>query len=264
MIDVTAAIDAAFDAERPQEARAYIGASNVGNSCDAAVAFSWRGYPDNKIDARLKRIFRDGHRIEDQVVRDLRKAGIHVMARDPLSGRQWRYTAYGGFVIGHADGLWEQPNGEIIGVEIKSANDGKFKRFQRYGVRTSHPIYYDQMQLMMGMGHLKRFVIIFYNKDSSAYAHEYVDFDEFRFFYLKAKVERILDNNAARVSQDESDWRCRGCFKADACWRGALPDDRNVRTCGNARGRTDGTFECSMCDGQTCTSWRPYQPKDTP
>lgn len=259
MIDVSGLIKQAFSDEPRGEARAYIGASGVGHACDASIAFSFRGYPDKEPDEQLKRIFRDGHRIETQVIKDMRKAGLYVMEKDPMTGKQWSYRSYGGHALGHADGLIEDGS-ETCGVEIKSMGDSKFKDFVSKGVKSSHPIYYDQMQFMMGMSGIKRFVLVAYNKNNSDFHHEWVHFDEFRYYSLEAKVERVLANEARKISRDESDWRCRSCFKFNACWRGELPAKRTVRTCGNARGNNDGTFSCSLCDGKTCISWRSYEP----
>ena len=261
MTDISGKIRDAYSNEPRGEARAYIGASGVGQSCEASIAFSFRGYPDTPPSEQLKRIFRDGHRIEYLVVKDMAKGGVHVMEKDPMTGKQWRYTSYGGHAIGHADGLTEIDD-KVVGVEIKSMNDNKFNEFAKKGVKVSHANYYDQMQFMMGMSGIERFVLVAYNKNNSAYHHEYVDFDVFRFESLNLKVERVLSNMAAKCSIDESDWRCRGCFKVDACWRGELPKERSVRTCGRSTGNHDGTFACETCGGDVCSSWMPYTPLD--
>ena len=59
----------------PQPARQYLGASGVGHQCEANLAFSLRGFPNTEPSPQLLRIFREGHRLEDQVVSDLKKAG---------------------------------------------------------------------------------------------------------------------------------------------------------------------------------------------
>ena len=105
MTDITDLIEQAFAKPRDQKARQYIGASGIGQQCDASIAFSFRGYPDTPPDSRLARIFRDGHRIEYDVVKDMRKAGLHVMEKDPMTGKQWRFEGYGSLVMGKADGL---------------------------------------------------------------------------------------------------------------------------------------------------------------
>ena len=258
MADITKLID---EIERRKEKpRAYIGASGVGQACDASIAFSFRGYPDTPPDPRLSRIFRDGHRIEYVVVSDMKKAGIHVMEKNPMTGKQWRFEGYGGLVMGNADGLVEIDE-QTVGLEIKSMNDAKHKEFVRKGIKGSHPQYFDQMQFMMGLSGIQRFLMVAYNKNTSAYHHEYVDFDEFRYAYLTAKVERVISNEAHKVSEDESDWRCRGCFKRDACWHGAMPEEMTVRTCGNSYAEPDGTWKCNVCDGVNCTDWTIYKPK---
>ena len=260
MTDITKLIEDAFAKPRKQKARQYIGASGIGQQCEASVAFSFRGYPDTPPDSRLARIFRDGHRIEYDVVKDMRKAGLHVMENDPMTGKQWRFEGYGGLVMGNADGLLEV-DGATIGLEIKSMNDNKHKEFIRKGVKGSHPNYFDQMQFMMGLSGIERFVLVAYNKNTSAYHHEFVDFDIIRFSYLTAKVERVIANEAEKVATDESDWRCKGCFKRDACWHGAMPEEMTVRTCGNSYAEADGTFKCRVCDATECKDWTLYTPK---
>ena len=89
-MDITKLITEFWEKDEKEKARAYIGASSVGHDCTAMLSFSHRGYPNNPPDQRLKRIFRDGHRIEYVVVSDLTKAGIHVMEKDPMTGKQWR------------------------------------------------------------------------------------------------------------------------------------------------------------------------------
>jgi len=257
--DITQQINDAFDAEDRQKPRAYIGASGVGNLCDAYLAFCHRGYPDVPTDAQLKRIFRDGHRIEDIVVKDLRKTGLHVMEVNPMTSKQWRWEAYGGHAMGNADGLVEI-DGETLGLEIKSMNDSKHKECAKKGVKYSHPNYYDQMQFMMGLSGIKKFLFVSYNKNNSSYLHEYIDFDEFRFSYLKTRVETVLRQESRRCATDESDWRCKSCFKRDACWRGELPEQRIMRTCGNAKPNKEGEWSCDKCSDGVCHDWVPYEP----
>ena len=104
MRDITADIDTAYAKEKREKARQYIGASGIGQACDASIAFSYRGYPDTPPDSKLARIFRDGHRIEYDVVRDLKKAGYHVMEKNPMTGNNGAGKAM-------AVSLWVTPMG---------------------------------------------------------------------------------------------------------------------------------------------------------
>ena len=261
--DITNLIDEAYSSEEPQKARSYIGASGIGNDCLVAIAFAHRGYPETSPDPKLKRIFRDGHSIEYRVVADLKKAGISVMEDDPMTGKQWAYTAYNGLAVGHADGIVEI-DGVAHGLEIKSMNDAMFKSCQKKSVRYSHSHYYDQMMMMMGMSGLSCFLFVVYNKNNSLYLHEYVEFDEFRYEFLMSKIERVINDDITKIATDESDWRCRGCFKRNACWHGQIPDEKIIRTCGNAKANFQGEWLCSKGCTSHCEAWEPYVPKEKP
>ena len=175
-------INEAYDKEekdKPESPRSYIGASIVGNPCEALIAYSLRGFPNNPIGHKLRRIFRDGHRIEDDVVRDIKKTGVAVMEKDPFTGKQWAFDGFGGHATGHADGMIGPIDGDSMLLEIKSMNDNKFKEFSTKGVKYSHRHYYSQVQFMLGLGKLKECVFISYNKNTSDYCSEIVQYDEF-------------------------------------------------------------------------------------
>lgn len=225
-----------------EEVRAYLGASIVGNPCGAYLAFSLRGFPNNQPDKQLKRIFALGHVIEDIVIADLRKSGLDVIDRDQTTGRQIAYQLYGGHVKMHMDGQIVEDGGLAL-LEIKSMGDSKFKEFQSKGIRNSHRIYYDQMQLMMGASGIQHAYLVAYNKNNSDYHSERVKFDEFYFAQQQYRIEKVLANEAEKIATDETDWRCRGCFKFDACWRGDRPE-ADCRNCGHAIAMPDGKWFC--------------------
>lgn len=259
-MDVTKLIEEFWEKDDRDEARAYIGASSVGHDCTAMLSFSHRGYPNNPPDQRLKRIFRDGHRIEYVVISDLAKAGIHVMEKDPMTGKQWRYTDFHGNSMGNADGILETEDGSAI-VEIKSMNDAKWKECKKKGVRYSHPMYYAQMQYMMGLSDIQMAILVAYNKNNSDYLHEWVEYNTFYYYSLKQKVEDIINGKGKKISHDESDWRCRGCFKRSACWEGLEPKNKTMRTCGNAKASTTSAdWTCSKGCTDECKEWVRYIP----
>lgn len=258
-MDITAMIKEFWSQPRKEKPRAYIGASSVGHECTAMLSFSHRGYPDTPPDEKLSRIFRDGHRIEYVVISDMAKAGVHVMEKDPMTGKQWRYTDYDGNSMGNADGILETDDGMAI-VEIKSMNDAKFKELVKKGVRYSHPMYYAQMQYLMGLSGMEKAVLVSYNKNTSDYHHEWVDYDIFYYNSLKQKVENIILGHGTKISHDEADWRCRGCFKRDACWHGKEPE-KTIRTCGNAHSSLSSSeWVCSKGCTEKCADWVRYEP----
>ena len=124
-------INEAYEKQKDEKPREYIGASIIGNDCEALIAFSLRGFPNDPIPYRLQRIFRDGHRIENDVIFDIKKAKVRVMEVDPFTGKQWAFQGFGGHAVGHADGMIEDAEGQSMLLEIKSMNDKKWTEFQK-------------------------------------------------------------------------------------------------------------------------------------
>jgi len=98
-LSVEESIDKAFEDLDREKPRRYIGASGVGNSCNAYLSYSLRGFPESEVKPKIKRIFRDGHRIEDEVVKDLKLAGFEVSEIDEETGKQHRYSMFGNHVM---------------------------------------------------------------------------------------------------------------------------------------------------------------------
>lgn len=225
---------------RDEVERAYVGASSAGNTCDAFLGFSLRGFPGDQIDQRKERIFRLGHMIETEVLKllsaALHRAGLGtVLSKDSLTGRQFAMSEAGGHVAAHMDGQIALADDTVIGLEIKSMNEKSFNSFQRDGVKVSHPLYYTQMQMMMAMGGLRRFLIVAYNKNTSALWVEIVEWDPVEWDFHHLRIEGLLNGEPVyRIAKDPEDWRCRGCFKLASCWHDA-PAPKACRTCAKAR-----------------------------
>jgi hypothetical protein len=265
---IVQAIDDGYEADRREKARKYIGASIVGNPCDALLAYNLRGFPNEEPPPRLKRIFSLGHKLEDMVVKDLQtKANVRVWEVDGLTGRQHTYEAYGGHVVCHTDGhiqLDDAEDGELMILEVKSMNAASFAKFKDKGVKFSHPQYYAQMQMMMGMSGFQRSFFIAYCKDNSEYHAEIVDVDPFEVSNIERRVERVMFGSAQKISYDETDWRCRGCFKRGVCWGNRVPP-KECSTCAFSRPRTDGGWQCTLTDTEAievCDQYQQYEPED--
>ncbi|CAB5220325.1 hypothetical protein UFOVP235_38 [uncultured Caudovirales phage] len=240
---------AAAHTGRKDAPRTYLGASIVGNPCTAFLALSLRGFPEAPIDAQLFRIFGLGHILEDVVLKDLRNAGVDVID-ETADGRQVEWSLYGGHVKMHADGRIAE-DGKIVAIlEIKSMGDSKFKDFKTNGVRSSHRLYYDQCMLMMGASGIPSSVLIAYNKNNSDYHSELIEFDEFYHADQRRRIETVLQNEASKIAKDESDWRCRGCFKRTACWGNDRPEPA-CRNCKHALATPDGNW---WCEQHTCSA----------
>lgn len=265
--EVVAAIDVGYANEKPEKARSYIGASGVGDDCTAALAFSLRGFPSTPAEPRLKRIFRDGHRIEREVIYDLKKAGYRIWERDELTGRQHRWELAGGHVVCNIDGiiaLDDASEDDVSLLEIKSMNKAQFNKFQKHRVKVSHKKYWDQMQMMMGMSGLPRCLFIAYCKDTSEYACQVVEYDEFEWAYSKAKIVEVFEGEARKISDDPTSFLCKFCFRHDVCWNGVLPEVK-CQSCSHSTPTADGKWWCGLKSAEataSCDDWDLYKPKD--
>lgn len=262
--DIVAAIDAGYDAEPVKKARDYIGASAVGHPCDAMLALSLRGMPDDPAIPRLKRIFLMGHMLEDRVVRDLKeKADLRVWELDGITGRQFAYEAWGGHISCHADGQVDVGE-ELMLLEVKSMNAASFTKFKAEGVKYSHPRYYAQVQMMMGMSGFRRTLFIAMCKDNSEYHVEFVDFDPIEASFIESRVERVLKGDVKRIATDPADWRCKDCFKRSVCWGRTKLDEPTCQSCQSALPTPDGGWRCTLHDRvcvEACGEWKQYMPK---
>lgn len=260
-------IDDGYARDKREAAREYIGASIVGHACDAMLAFNLRGFPNDEPSPRLKRIFALGHIMEDQVVKDLKtRADVRVWEVDALTGRQHSYEEYGGHVVCHTDGLiqLDDASDEVLILEIKTMNAASWEKFKAKGVKYSHPQYYAQLQMMMGMSGIERAFFIATNKNTSEYHAEIVDADPFEYGFLRERVARALEGRAMKVATDESDWRCRGCFKAGVCW-GETPVPVKCQTCASAVPTADGWWHCDRFDraitDTPCHRYERFEPR---
>lgn len=262
--DVVNAIEQGYENDRREKARRYIGASIIGSPCDALIAYNLRGFPNEEPDPRLKRIFQLGHILEDEVVKDLKqRADMRIWEVDGLTGKQHSYEAWGGHVVCHLDGHIELDDEVVRVLEIKSMNDASFSKFKKQGMKFSHPRYYGQVQMMMGMSGMTQTFFIAINKNTSEYHAEIVDYDDFEFAHIKERIERVTANEARKISTDSSDWRCRGCFKAGVCW-GETPVPVACETCQHATPTPDGKWHCHQHDKQAvapCPEYKKYEPK---
>ena len=261
-MDLKQKIDDAYDAEPPERARQYIGASGAGTTCSAEMAFSLRGFPGTKIDPGLKRIFKFGHMLEDFVVADIKKTGVEIREVDPSTGRQWEYSALGGHVSCHMDGLIEFGDGVERILEIKSMNKANFSKFKSKGVAVSHPKYYAQLQMMMYMSGFRESCFIAICKDNCEYHFQLVKYDSLEMLVIRGRVGDALQNKARKISSDETFWKCRGCFKRDACFGGAV-GDKSCAKCHHAIASDDGDWHCLKHDRKAtalCGDFEVYTP----
>ena len=90
---------------RPQ--RDYLGGSRLGESCSRRLQYEYLKAPKDtgaEFSGQSLRIFALGHVLEDLAIEWLRKAGFDLRVRN-RHGEQFGFSAAGGRVQGHADGV---------------------------------------------------------------------------------------------------------------------------------------------------------------
>ncbi len=258
-----------------EEPRRYLGASGIGKNCNALHALTLRGFPGDQPSPQLIRIFSEGHRIEAEVVAMLKRSGHLVREVDESTGKQFRFSNFGGHHMANLDGLIT-PVGteEAMTLEIKSMNRDKFKAFQTKGVKLSHPDYYDQVIDGLGLARealgdvLSKCFFVAYCKDNSQYHVEIVEFDQKHYVNLTGKATAIIRlHGSERQALHRNEYDCQQCFKRTSCWE---PDvqERHCSHCKHAIPNTavdDGRWACVLRNltdvSQPCSSFQLFRPR---
>lgn len=260
-------IEAYYEGRKESEPRSYIGASVIGDPCDAALQYSLRGFDQKKPSPRLQRVFDLGHLIEKIVVRDLRNAGEQIFEFDALTGKQFHYSEFGGHVACNLDLQFFRDEEVLVG-EVKSMNDDQWNKFKRDGIHSSHPKYWDQMQMCMGMSGIRKAIMIAYNKNTSEYWDEIVEFSEIAWDAMTMRINLLLGGARQRVAKEETDWRCRGCWRNDICWQKREPTQREksrCQSCVHSKPVETGGWHCELHNrscNEACGNWALLLPEE--
>jgi len=269
-VELLRAIDMGTTKGYTNERRCYVGASSVGNPCHAFLQYSLRGYGQTSPPPAVMRIFSLGHQLEETVVEDMKAAGVGVSEINPETGQQWTFTALGGHLRGHADGLVNIGD-ETKLLEIKSMNDKKWRMFKNQGIFKSHSIYYDQMQLLMGLAKLNSAWLVAYNKNTSVYHAQDVAFDPDRFKDIMRKARSVVRGSSViRISDTPDCFECRYCNYRPHCWpkgEQAVPLAVECRTCRHAKPTGKRKWLCTLHGSRAtdpCSQWSKLIPEENP
>lgn len=228
---VNARIDAALvteNATRPQ--RDYLGGSRLGDICSRRLQYEYLKAPrdpDGGFSGKSLRIFALGHVLEDLTIEWLRKAGFDLRTRN-RHGEQFGFTAAGGRVQGHADGvIVAGPDGFAAPAlwECKSASAKNWREIAKHGVAKAKPVYAAQIALYQAYLGLTETPALFtaINKDTCEIWHELVPFDAALAQSSSDKAVTILRACDAgellpRHTSDPEHFECRFCAWKARCW----------------------------------------------
>lgn len=221
--------------------RPYLGMSQIGHSCDRYLWYSFRWCFKKQIDARLKRLFKRGHREEKEIVCELEQIGIKCYDDQAEVSMAFGYSK--GHCDGKAIGVIEAPKTEHL-LEFKTMSDKYFKMMIKQGVKVSKPIYYAQCQIYMYKLGLTRALFIVVNKNNDAYYIERVKLDKGFAEDLERKAEKIVLSETPPTKEFLPTWyECKFCDARSIC-HGNVEIEKTCRTCIHCDLIGEGKWTC--------------------
>jgi hypothetical protein len=222
---VSVAINTLIEHAEPPEAntRQYLGASAIGSECLRRVQYDWMC--DAEHPSRPRDIFARGHFFEALSRQHLIRAGFQFASPDRLA-----FTAAQGLFRGHADGV-------LIGGpdlleypaiwEHKGLADKGWRAIERDGLEKNYAAYLDQVALYQAYLQIERpalFTVT--NADTCERLHLLAPFDAERAQSASDLAVAVIEATRAgellpRLTDDQTDWRCKMCGHFRRCWEGA-------------------------------------------
>ncbi|PCJ68239.1 MAG: hypothetical protein COA62_15865 [Rhodobiaceae bacterium] len=231
---------AIIDGKRKEPVRKYLGGSLIGRECDREIQFMFFHTPPDPgkdFPPHILRTFELGHEFEKILFKYLRQCGFEILTHHG-DGRQIGFTQLNARFKGHCDGIVIS-GPEKVGrksmrypqlLEIKTANDSNYKKYEYRGVQKAKPVYYAQMALYLAYmdehfpgisdgGALFAAV----NKNTSELYFEHVPFDVQNAQEMSDRAVHILaacdgGDLLPRVAAKPDDFRCTFCSYSDRCW----------------------------------------------
>ncbi len=225
--------------------RNYLGMSQLGHNCERFLNYYFRHCFTEDISAQSNRIFRTGHKAEDDMIADLKAAGITVY------GEQDEYSIVSDHCRGHNDGIGigfpEEPDKPHI-IEFKTSNDTAFKKLLKEGVKVSKPMHYDQMTLYAHLKDLDHAMYMVLNKNTSQYYVEQVTIDHEHAKSLIEKADRIITQETLPQKIGGMSWfECKWCSAYDICQLNK-PITPSCRNCKFVSIEEQGQWKCLKTD----------------
>lgn len=245
-----AAIEQAHERRQGTGFRNHLGASLIGRVCPRHLWYVFRWARRSRHAARLLRLFQRGEEEESRLVSFLRKAGVHVIDKDPNTGKQFRVGDHDGHFGGSLDGkLFDTPDFPLIEVlgEFKTHNDKSFKAVVKEKVREAKFEHFVQMQIYMKYEKLPAALYFAVNKNDDEIDIQVVEYDERIANQYIERAGKIIHAPypPERTPNASPGWYiCRFCDHNDICHNGRAKE-KNCRTCIHSRPHENNTWLCT-------------------
>lgn len=216
-----------------EEKRKYIGASEIGDSCNKKIQNNFIGIPREEFSGRLLKIFQTGHLFEYMAHTWLTDIGFEIITEFPNKERIG-FSLADGRLQGHVDGIITsgpktlELNYPIV-WECKTWKEQRFKSVEKNGALKTEPKY--AYQIALYQAYLEPFfpgvcinpaLLTSINKNTSETIHELIPFDKKKAQEASDRAVHIIkateDNlELPKISLDKNNWHCKMCEYNNYC-----------------------------------------------
>ncbi len=225
--------------------RDYLGYSQLGGNCKRAIWYNFRWCKLNKTSARMQRLFKRGDWEEDRIIADLEAIGVEVY------GQQKTVKGLAGHIYGHIDGLAENVPGfenQILLLEFKTANQKRYEKFKKDGIKKTAQHYYYQAISYMGKLNLQKCLFIVTNKNDESRWMKIIDFNDEEFSKIEHIGFQILSTDIPPERIGLPTWyECKFCHYKDICHEGEKIL-KSCRSCQHGTIEDEGVWKCGLTD----------------
>lgn len=269
VLQMQADVDAFCRREFAEDPRTHLGASIIGNDCQAYAWNVFRWLRFEEFSGRMYRLFNRGHEEEKRFVRWLVGIGFEVREIDPETQKQFRILGAKGHFGGSLDAMMKPPARYNIPAEyiiwlgeFKTHNEksyaklaGKKPTWDKMeggrsggdGVQKSKPQHYRQMCSYGRAYNFKYGLYCAVNKETDELYFEIVELDFRQADDLFRKAENIVfaQTRPSKIAQTDTFFDCKYCDFAGLCHRGEVPT-KNCRSCRNAFAVENAEWFCQV------------------
>lgn len=246
--------------------RSHMGASEIGEKCERYLWYKFRWIVIEKFKPQMLRLFNRGHREEPFLAKLLEKAGFDVQLIDPVTGKQFQFSACDGHFGGSCDGVAYLLAGSELGkkfpqwvdvpllVEFKTKATGRgFDNLCTSGVRVSEPKHYAQRSVYSMAFDLDHTIYVTVNKNDDDL---YIEFDDVDKDAGARFVDRAYDiihspNPPARLHEQPEHQDCKYCPAKNLCQgtddhNKARVPQKNCRSCSHCTPVENAEWHCGQ------------------
>lgn len=247
---VEAIDNAIIKAERKRRTERYadrpksLGAGSIGlpgtgyaDVCERALFYEYKQYPkDEGFPGKLYRVFNMGHDAEDRIAAYIKQAGFKLLTISP-KGKQFGFELLPDpetntpRMRGFLDGVVVDGPPEIDGFklsypflwECKALNNKKWKEMKSKGTIKSHPKYYAQTQVYMGVMNLMEnpAMLTAMNRDTGELLFEFIPYNQSDAQSIIDRAKRVVTTQhpleLPRAADHYEQIPCKWCDFKSTC-----------------------------------------------